>query len=91
MAYWRQLVEECAFDLDFRVGDIQLLCNHVTVHSRRGFEDWPEPDRKRHLMRLWLSDPDGRPIPKYMRDGQYKTGVLIKGVDLVAPLDAETV
>ena len=31
---------------------------------RREFEDWPEPQRKRHLPRLWLSDPSGRALLK---------------------------
>ncbi|HIP09146.1 MAG TPA: TauD/TfdA family dioxygenase, partial [Rhodospirillales bacterium] len=24
---------------------------------------WPEPERKRHLLRLWLSVPGDRPLP----------------------------
>jgi len=27
------------------------------------FVDWPEPDEKRHLLRLWLSVPGDRPLP----------------------------
>jgi hypothetical protein len=42
------------FDMDFRFGDMQFLNNYVTLHSRTGYEDFPEPDRKRHLLRLWL-------------------------------------
>lgn len=41
--------------MDFRPGDIQWLNNHVTLHSRTGFTDWREPERKRWLMRLWLN------------------------------------
>jgi hypothetical protein len=37
-------------------GDMTFVMNHVTVHSRTEFEDWPEEDRKRHLMRLWLNN-----------------------------------
>jgi hypothetical protein len=33
------------------------------LHDRTAFEDWPEPERKRHLLRLWLCPPDGRPLP----------------------------
>ena len=50
-------------DMDFEPGDIQLLHNHQILHDRTGFEDWPEPERKRHLLRLWLCPPDGRPLP----------------------------
>ncbi len=38
-------------------GDIQFVCNHVVLHSRTDYEDWPEPARKRHLLRLWLRTP----------------------------------
>lgn len=38
-------------------GDMQFVCNHVVLHSRTEYEDWPEPARKRHLLRLWLRTP----------------------------------
>ena len=41
--------------LTFQQGDIQLLNNHTVLHSRTAFEDWPEPDRRRNLLRLWLN------------------------------------
>ncbi len=44
-------------------GDIQFVHNHSMLHDRMGFEDWPEPERRRHLLRLWLSVPDDRPLP----------------------------
>lgn len=50
-------------EMDFRPGDIQLVNNLVLLHSRTAYEDWPEPERRRHLLRLWLSVPDGWPMP----------------------------
>jgi len=50
-------------DMDFEPGDMQFLHNHQILHDRTDYEDWPEPDRKRHLLRLWLCPPDGRPLP----------------------------
>lgn len=41
-------------DMSFEPGDMQFLCNYVVLHSRTDYEDWPEPQRKRHLLRLWL-------------------------------------
>ena len=41
---------------DFAPGQIQIVNNHRIGHRRTPFEDWPEPDRKRHLVRLWLRD-----------------------------------
>jgi len=45
-------------DMEFRPGDIQLLKNSVILHKRTAYEDWEEPERKRHLVRLWLAAPD---------------------------------
>jgi hypothetical protein len=44
-----------AIEMDFRPGDIQFLSNYMALHSRTAFEDYPEPQRWRHLMRLWLN------------------------------------
>jgi hypothetical protein len=84
---YRQTVEECALDIDFQRGDIQFLNNFVMLHTRREYEDWPDPARKRHLLRLWLYDPEGRPIPQEQREGRAGRGVNIKGVRRIAPLD----
>ena len=46
----------------FEPGDIQFVNNHVTYHARTHFEDWPEPERKRHLLRLWLAMPNSRAL-----------------------------
>jgi hypothetical protein len=59
------------------------------LHTRREYEDWPEERRKRHLLRLWLFDPAGRVIPAEQRAGRFGSGVQIKGVARVAPLDVE--
>jgi len=44
-------------------GDIQLVHNHSLLHDRTAFTDWPEPGRRRHLLRLWLAPEDARPLP----------------------------
>jgi hypothetical protein len=86
---YRKTIEENALDIVFQRGDIQFLNNFVMLHTRRGFEDWPDPARKRHLLRLWLRDPNGRPIPKEQREGRFGSGVNVKGVRRIAPLEAE--
>lgn len=86
---YKAAVEASAVDIGFEPGDIQLLNNHVMLHTRRAFVDWPEPDRKRHLLRLWLSDADARVLPPFMREGMLADGVALKGVAPVAPLDAD--
>jgi len=49
------------FDFHFQPGQIQFVNNRALSHKRTGFTDWPEPERRRHLVRLWLRDR-GRPF-----------------------------
>ena len=44
-------------------GDIQFVHNHSLLHDRTAFTDWPEPERRRHLLRLWLAPAAARPLP----------------------------
>jgi hypothetical protein len=44
-------------------GDLQFVHNHVLLHDRTAFEDWPERERRRHLLRLWLAPPTARALP----------------------------
>ncbi|MCX4792406.1 MULTISPECIES: TauD/TfdA family dioxygenase [unclassified Streptomyces] len=44
------------FAMDLHAGDMQFLNNHVVLHSRTAYEDHPEPERRRDLIRLWLDD-----------------------------------
>ena len=85
---YQDTAKKIYFDMDFRPGDIQILHNHVTLHTRTAFEDWPEPERKRHLMRLWLAeDHGGRPVVPGFRDNIQ--GIEIKGRTVpCAPVDA---
>lgn len=48
--------------MDFRPGDIQWLLNYAALHSRTSYLDFPQPERKRHLLRLWLQRDMGRPL-----------------------------
>ena len=47
-------------DLWLEPGQIQILNNRVIVHGRTPYEDHDEPDRRRHLVRLWLRAGDRR-------------------------------
>lgn len=46
---------EFYLDMDLQPGDIQLISNHTILHARTGFEDHPELENRRHLLRLWIS------------------------------------
>lgn len=49
--------------MEFQPGDMQFVHNHTILHDRTAFEDFPEPELKRHLLRLWLAPPNARPLP----------------------------
>lgn len=89
IALYRDIVSELAVDIPFKPGDVQFLSNYVTLHSRRAYEDWPEKTRRRHLLRLWLRDPVGRPLPRSVRESRTGRGIKIDGLRMTAPLEAE--
>lgn len=64
------LCNDPAFYLDimFEPGDMQFLSNYTILHSRSEYEDWPEPERKRHLLRLWLNTPGFADLPPSYAD-----------------------
>lgn len=80
--------------MQFAPGDVQLVHNHTILHDRTSFEDWDEPERRRHLLRIWLACPDARPLPAVFaqRYGTVDVGrrggiALPPGVAPIAPLD----
>jgi hypothetical protein len=83
---------ELRLDMDFMPGDIQFLHNHTILHARTAYEDWPEVERRRHLLRLWLSPPGARPLPPVFAEcyGDItigdRGGIICKATRLHAPL-----
>jgi Taurine catabolism dioxygenase TauD, TfdA family len=86
---------ELCFQMEFQAGDIQLVHNHSLLHDRTAFEDWPEPERKRHLLRLWLAPEKARPLPPVFaeRYGSVtpgaRGGVDVPGLRLTIPWEWE--
>ena len=83
-------------DMTFEPGDIQLVCNHSIMHSRTAYDDFAEPEQRRHLLRLWLACEDGPCLPDWMTNSYEgatqngrPNGILVPGVPLNAPLAAE--
>ena len=86
MALYKALAEELHMDIEFRQGDMSFVMNHVTLHSRTEFDDWPEPERKRHMLRMWLTTHGARPLPPEF--AQQMVGIRVAGAAFTAPLDA---
>ncbi|MEM9715114.1 MAG: TauD/TfdA family dioxygenase [Pseudomonadota bacterium] len=76
-------------------GDMQFVYNHAQLHDRTSFLDWPDPERRRHLLRLWLSMPGDRPLPEVFKE-RYgsieignRGGIITENTKLHAPLSVE--
>ncbi|HTE16083.1 MAG TPA: TauD/TfdA family dioxygenase [Burkholderiales bacterium] len=54
---------ELMLTMDFQEGDIQLVNNHTLLHAREAYEDFPEPGRERHLLRMWIAVDDAKRRP----------------------------
>jgi hypothetical protein len=83
------------FRMELQAGDIQLVHNHTLLHDRTAFEDWPEPERRRHLLRLWLAPEKARPLPPIFAErygsivpGQ-RGGIVVPGTRYTIPWEAE--
>lgn len=85
IALYRSLCEQLYIDIDFEPGDISYVNNHVTLHSRTAFEDWPEPERKRHLLRLWITTDGARPVHEDI--WSEIQGVVVEGTTFKASLE----
>lgn len=46
---------EFHLEMSFEPGDIQFLNNGRILHAREAYEDWEDPEQRRHLLRLWLA------------------------------------
>ncbi|HEY4067678.1 MAG TPA: TauD/TfdA family dioxygenase [Burkholderiaceae bacterium] len=81
-----------SLQMEFLPGDMQFLHNHQILHSRTDFEDWPEPERRRHLLRLWLAPKEGRALPPAFaaRYGSVtpgdRGGIVVQGTELTFAL-----
>ena len=76
-------------------GDMQFVYNHAMLHDRTGFLDWPIVEKRRHLMRLWLSVPGDRALPEIFasRFGSVEIGnrggIIVPGSQLCVPWMSE--
>jgi hypothetical protein len=81
------------FGMRLQPGDMQFVYNHSQLHDRTGYEDWPDPDKRRHLLRLWLTLPGDRALPDsfIQRYGSIEIGnrggIVTAQTTLHAPLD----
>ena len=56
------LSPELALRFHLQPGQTMLLHNRTVLHARTDYEDWPELNRRRHLLRVWIDAPDLLPV-----------------------------
>jgi alpha-ketoglutarate-dependent taurine dioxygenase len=55
--------DDLAVTFDFARGQMQFVHNRAIGHARTAFDPEPDPERRRHLVRLWLRDTGRRAYP----------------------------
>lgn len=55
--------EDFRLDLTIEPGEASFTNNCCVLHTRTAFEDWPNPARQRHFLRLWLREDDRPAAP----------------------------
>ena len=58
-----EVCDKSALEFDIEPGDILAANNFDLLHARSAYRDDGPPDQKRHMLRLWLTLPNGRPLP----------------------------
>jgi hypothetical protein len=53
--------DELTLRLVLQPGQTLVLHNRSVLHARTNFVDWPELDRRRHLLRMWIDAPAAFP------------------------------
>ena len=61
-------LEKFCLSMQLKSRDLEIASNATTFHSRETYEDYPEHDKRRCMLRLWLSLFKPRPLPEVFRN-----------------------
>ncbi|MEK9684677.1 MAG: TauD/TfdA family dioxygenase [Rhodospirillaceae bacterium] len=87
---FQDLCGKLSLKIDWQPGDISFVLNHVALHARTAYEDWPEPERKRHLLRLWINLDKKRPVHQSIASDM--SGIKLPvGTEMSTPLEMTVV
>ncbi|WVW83551.1 hypothetical protein I302_105572 [Kwoniella bestiolae CBS 10118] len=84
--------QRLALHMVLAVGDIQFVADTHVFHARTAYVDYPPPQPRRHLLRLWLATPTSeggweRPYPD--NGSRKRGGIQVNDQPETCPLDAE--
>lgn len=78
-----ELVEQICNDPQIQLGffmepgDIQIANNYSVLHARTKYEDADDPQDRRHLLRAWVTLPEGRALPPaFAQTREFRTSYL---------------
>jgi alpha-ketoglutarate-dependent taurine dioxygenase len=58
--------EQLSMEFEMRPGDILIANNYDMLHARSAFRDQDVGAQGRHMLRIWMSIPNGRPLPQVL-------------------------
>ena len=71
---FNDLTQHHCFQFRLQPGDVAWMNNYTILHGRNEFTDGEDASRQRHLMRLWLDVPNGRPVVPEIRIYENRDG-----------------
>ncbi len=95
---FQQVARSLALNMTLKRGDVQLVNNLTVVHARNEFTDHQAAERRRYMVRLWLSSPLGRQLPEFLAErwgnievGSIRGGIKVPGACPTANLNPDLV
>ncbi|KAL2162944.1 hypothetical protein VTH06DRAFT_6780 [Thermothelomyces fergusii] len=92
MEVLEEVCQREALHMVLEVGDVQFVSNSHILHARTAYKDFAPPAPRRHLLRLWLSTPEGEggwALPMPDSHEKKRGGVQVNDTPPKVPLDAE--
>ena len=63
------LCKTLSIEFTLRPGELLIANNYDLLHGRPAYQDHlGAPEKRRHMLRLWLSLPNGRPLPPHFKN-----------------------
>lgn len=66
--------DDVRFDVKLEPGEALVTSNFEMMHSRTGFTDYDDPERRRLVLRLWLEGDPPRPLDRHLFTYQNASG-----------------
>lgn len=92
MQYLEDTAMKLSLHMELEIGDIQIVSDTHVLHSRTAYVDRAPPERRRHLLRLWLSTPTsegGWELGNAFGDHPRRGGIKVGAQPATTPIDVQ--